>query len=198
MTRKLVLASGSPRRRELLANANITFEVVVSDIEEQFENNLTPGEIVQLLALQKAEDVAKRLIDDRVVVLGADTIVVLDEEVLGKPKDETEAKMMLKMLSGRVHTVYTGVALVASEQTNTFHEQTEVEFWELTDEEIDEYIRSGEPFDKAGAYGIQQLGSTLVKRINGDYFNVVGLPIARTVRELKKLASAHSENQHNN
>lgn len=185
MMRKLVLASGSPRRSELLANANLSFEVVVSEVDEQVDPNLAPAEIVQSLALQKAEDVAKRLSGD-VVVLGADTIVTLNNQILGKPKGEAEARNMLQQLSGKEHFVYTGVAIVSNTKTQTFYEKTSVQFWQLTEHEIDNYISSGEPFDKAGAYGIQKLGSTLVKRIEGDYFTVVGLPISRTVRELKK------------
>lgn len=183
--KKLILASSSPRRKELLSYAQFPFEIVVSHVEEHFNEKSTPNEVVQALALQKAEAVANML-DRDVVVLGADTIVTIDNQILGKPKDETEARMMLKQLSGRVHIVYTGVAIVSADKSTTFYEETKVEFWELSDEQIDNYIKSGEPFDKAGAYGIQQLGSILVKRIDGDYFNVVGLPIARAYRELKR------------
>ena len=183
--KKLILASSSPRRKELLSYTQLPFEIVVSHVEEHFNERSTPEEIVQVLALQKAEAVAN-ILDQDVVVLGADTIVTIDNQILGKPKDETEARRMLKQLSGREHIVYTGVAIVSADESTTFYEETKVEFWELSDEEINNYIKSGEPFDKAGAYGIQQLGSILVKRIDGDYFNVVGLPIAKTVRELKK------------
>ncbi len=184
IVKRLILASSSPRRKELLSYAQIPFEIVVSHVEEHFNENNDPNEIVQALALKKAEAVAD-ILDQDVVVLGADTIVTIDNQILGKPKDETEARMMLKQLSGREHIVYTGVAIVSADESTTFYEKTKVEFWELSDEEIDSYIKSGEPFDKAGAYGIQQLGSILVKRIDGDYFSVVGLPIARTCRELK-------------
>lgn len=183
--KKLILASSSPRRKELLSYAQIPFEIVVSDVEEHFNEENDPKEIVQALALQKAEAVAN-ILDQNAVVLGADTIVTIDNQILGKPKDETEARKMLRQLSGREHIVYTGVAIVSVEESTTFYEETKVQFWELSDEEIDNYIKSGEPFDKAGAYGIQQLGSILVKRIDGDYFNVVGLPISRTYRELKQ------------
>lgn len=186
--KKLILASSSPRRKELLSYAQIPFEIVVSHVEEHFNDKNNPNEIVQALALQKAEAVANILEQDA-VVLGADTIVTIDNQILGKPNDENEARIMLGKLSGREHIVYTGVAIVSANESTTFYEETKVQFWELSDEEIDNYIKSGEPFDKAGAYGIQQLGSILVKRIEGDYFSVVGLPISRTYRELKRFLS---------
>ncbi|WP_458412350.1 Maf family protein [Schinkia sp. CFF1] len=182
--KKLILASSSPRRKELMSYLNIPFEIVVSHVEEHFNDKNDPSEIVQALALQKAEAVAESL-DGNVIVIGADTIVTIDKQILGKPKDEEDARIMLTKLSGREHTVYTGVAIIAGPETRTFFEETKVEFWDLTAEEIDNYIKSGEPLDKAGAYGIQNLGSILVKRIEGDYYSVVGLPIARTYRELK-------------
>lgn len=183
--KKLILASSSPRRKELLSYANIPFEIVVSEVEEHFDEKEEPHKIVQALALQKAEAVAKSL-GNETIVLGADTIVTINNQILGKPKDENDARKMLRELSGKEHAVYTGVAIVSGAESITFFEETKVQFWELTDQEIEEYIKRGEPFDKAGAYGIQNLGSILVKRIDGDYFNVVGLPISRTVRELKK------------
>lgn len=181
---KLVLASGSPRRKELLENVGIQFDVVKSEIEEQIDHHLPPEQIVMELALQKAKDVSRRYREK--VVLGADTIVTYENRILGKPANEEEAKRMLAMLSGRVHTVYTGVAIVTSSEVKTFYESTDVTFWQLSDEEIEAYFRTEEPMDKAGAYGIQRFGSILVKRISGDYFTVVGLPIASTVRELKR------------
>ncbi|QOR65694.1 septum formation inhibitor Maf [Cytobacillus suaedae] len=182
--KRLILASGSPRRKELLNNLHIPFEISVSDIEEVVDQQLVPEQVVMSLAEQKARDVAKNYPDD--IVLGADTIVVFDDQILGKPKDKRESYTMLHMLSGQVHEVLTGVAIIVDGEPITFYERTEVEFWDLTDEEIWEYINSGEPADKAGSYGIQELGSVLVKRINGDYFSVVGLPISRTIRELQK------------
>ncbi|NSL51612.1 Maf family protein [Calidifontibacillus erzurumensis] len=184
--RKLVLASSSPRRKELLAYAKIPFTIMVSEVDEDFDPNKDPKEIAQDLALQKAKAVFNSADLDDAVVIGADTIVTVDNQILGKPKDAEEAKNMLKMLSGREHVVITGVAIVSSANSTIFYEETKVQFWDLTDEEIEDYIKSGEPFDKAGSYGIQNLGSILVKKIDGDYFNVVGLPIARTYRELKK------------
>lgn len=136
------------------------------------------------LAQRKAQAVFKDF--PSAFVIGADTIVVADGRILGKPENQAEAVSMLKMLSGRQHDVYTGVSILAPNVSTNFFEKTEVVFWELSDEEIMSYVQSGEPLDKAGAYGIQELGGMLVKKINGDYFTVVGLPIARTVRELKK------------
>jgi septum formation protein len=182
---RLILASGSPRRKELLEMANLPFEILASDIQERVPENATPEEIVQSLAYQKAKAIAD--MESDAYVLGADTIVVYNGLILGKPKTEQDAFETLKMLSGHTHEVLTGVAILSSRQKMTFYERTKVTFWELTDEEILNYIASGEPMDKAGSYGIQGRGSLFVKRIEGDYFSVVGLPIARTVRELRKL-----------
>lgn len=182
--KKLILASGSPRRKELLELAGVPFEIVVSEIEETIGAYSSPADIVMSLALQKASAVVENHEDS--VVLGADTIVTYESRILGKPKDETEAKEILQLLSGKTHEVYTGVALISKEKTVTFYERTEVTFWELTEEEIDAYIATKEPLDKAGSYGIQGKGSIFVQHIQGDYYSVVGLPIARLVRELKQ------------
>lgn len=179
----LILASSSPRRKELLAILQIPFEVKASDVDETFHSELAPHEVVINLAERKAKHVSKK--DSSSIVIGADTIVVAAGEILGKPSNPTEAFEMLRKLSDSTHSVYTGVAIVSAARTTTFYEKTDVTFWELTDEEIHSYISTGEPFDKAGSYGIQGFGSTLVKRISGDYFTVVGLPVARLVRELK-------------
>jgi septum formation protein len=184
MVTKLILASSSPRRSELLKQADIPFQVKVSSVEENMNQSLAPSELVQSLALQKANDVYQ--LEQSSVVLGADTIVAFEDKVLGKPKNASDAKRMLKMLSGSEHAVYTGVAIVSNSETYTFYEKTIVAFWNLSDGDINKYVNSGEPLDKAGAYGIQGLGATLVKRIEGDYFNVVGLPLSRTVRELSR------------
>ncbi|MCM3715094.1 Maf family protein [Halalkalibacter oceani] len=181
----LILASGSPRRKELLQQVHLSFNVVPSMISEQIEPTLSPEEAVKQLAYQKAEDVWKQHRD--AVVLGSDTVVAFQDTILGKPKDEREARQMLTLLSGRTHSVYTGVTLCSQAGTTTFFEKTEVEFYSLTEEEIAMYVESGEPLDKAGAYGIQGFGAFLVKQIKGDYYTVVGLPLARTLRELKKL-----------
>jgi septum formation protein len=183
--KRLILASSSPRRKELLEMANLPFEILASHIEEEVPENSTPEEIVQSLAYQKAKAVAE--LEKDAYVLGADTIVVYNGIILGKPKTEQEAFQTLKLLSGKTHEVLTGVAILSREEEIVFYERTKVTFWDLTDEEILDYIASGEPMDKAGSYGIQQRGSLFVKGIDGDYFSVVGLPIARTVRELKKL-----------
>ncbi|MBA4537204.1 septum formation inhibitor Maf [Bacillus aquiflavi] len=183
--KRLILASSSPRRKELLEMLHLTFEVSSSDVDESYDPLLSPEQIVMDIASRKAKAVANKC--EAALVIGADTIVVLEHKVLGKPKNSEEAYDMLKLLSGKTHSVYTGVAIVDSDREIKFYEKTDVTFWELTDEEITTYIQSGEPLDKAGAYGIQQLGAILVKQIKGDYYSVVGLPLSKTVRELKKL-----------
>ncbi|CAM4144799.1 septum formation protein Maf [Bacillus manliponensis] len=186
--KRLILASGSPRRKELLELIDIPFEIAVSNVDETIGAYSSPHDIVMSLALQKAADVAKDYED--CVVLGADTIVTYESRILGKPIDEAEAKEMLHFLSGKTHEVYTGVALISKEKTVTFYERTEVTFWELTEEEINAYIKTKEPLDKAGSYGIQGKGSVFVQHITGDYYSVVGLPIARLSRELKQFYGA--------
>ncbi|MDO6656019.1 nucleoside triphosphate pyrophosphatase [Anaerobacillus sp. 1_MG-2023] len=181
--KRLVLASGSPRRKELLDQMNLQFEIIVSSFEEHLSQSVPPSELVKQLALGKANEVYTNTSD--AVVLGADTVVTLDHEVLGKPDSREHARQMLKALSGRSHVVYSGVAILSSERSAQFFEATEVEFWELTDKEIENYLDTGEPFDKAGGYGIQGFGAAFVKRIHGDYYSVVGLPISKTLRELR-------------
>lgn len=181
----LILASSSPRRKELLENLRLSFAISSSDVDESFAPELSPEEVVMELAERKARAVFEENRDS--FVIGSDTIVVANNQILGKPADEAEAVRMLKMLSGKKHDVYTGVCIMSPISSSRFFEKTEVWFWELTDDELRSYVKSGEPLDKAGAYGIQQLGSMLVKKINGDYFAVVGLPVARTVRELQRL-----------
>jgi septum formation protein len=177
---KIVLASASPRRRELLSQVGISFEVVPGDIdEENAELSGTPGQKAEQLAYMKAANVAARL--ESGLVLGADTIVVCDDEIFGKPADEDDARRMLMKLGGREHQVITGIALVdASDgKARTAHEITAVRFSELTGREIDAYIASGEPFDKAGAYAIQGRAAIFVESLDGCYSNVVGLPLRR-------------------
>ncbi len=177
-----ILASGSPRRKELLSLIIPEYEVLVSGCEE-FVPKGTPAEKVPaILAEQKALAVAKLRPDD--TVIGSDTVVVLGGEIFGKPKDKAHAHAMLKALSGKKHFVYTGVAVAEKGEVRSFVQKTEVEFYELSDETIDKYIESLEPMDKAGSYGIQGKGSVLVKGISGDYFNVMGLPVAETARFL--------------
>ena len=180
---KIILASASPRRKELLTLAGIVYEVVVSQCEEILPDGITPDKAVEELARQKAEDVFSRNPD--CMIIAADTVVALGNTILGKPKDEDDAFNMLSSLSGRRHTVYTGVCIKTKDKTDLFHVATEVEFYDLTEKEIRDYIATKEPMDKAGAYGIQGKGSILVKRINGDYFNVVGLPVAKLNRVIK-------------
>ncbi|TYR82265.1 septum formation inhibitor Maf [Priestia megaterium] len=190
MNKQLILASGSPRRKELLNQLHIPFSVHVSTIEETVKPNQSPAEVVMDLAAQKACDVARFYPND--LVLGSDTVVVYHNQILGKPFTKEEAVETLKMLSGKKHQVLTGVAFVQGASVSTFYEQTDVEFWPLEVDEIVQYVHSGEPMDKAGSYGIQGLGAAFVKGVQGDYFTVVGLPLSRTVRELKKHGFVYS------
>ncbi|MDD3192803.1 MAG: Maf family protein [Oscillospiraceae bacterium] len=183
---ELILASQSPRRRELLERVTTLFSVVVSGIEERRDPTWTVEELPRQLALQKAMDVSKT--HPSALVIGADTIVSLDGAVLGKPRDEADAAAMLRALSGRTHLVYTGVAFCrAGRECSSFVQRTEVDFYPLQEQQIQRYLATGEPFDKAGAYGIQEQGGLFVKSIRGDYFNVMGFPMARTARELERL-----------
>ena len=180
---EIILASASPRRQELLKDIVSEFKVVVSSAQEVVPQGMKTEDIPEHLALLKAEDVLLKCPD--AVVIGSDTIVVVDDKVLGKPKDEDDAFSMLKSLSGRKHFVMTGCAIVSSKKKLSFKVKTEVEFFELTDDEINSYIKTNDSFDKAGAYGIQSQGKTLVKAIYGDYYSVVGLPVGRLKRELE-------------
>src|ERR1022692_1072023 len=184
----LVLASASPRRQELLRNAGIIFEVRPADIPE----DPLPGEgakqCAERLARDKALAVALQRPQD--VVLGADTVVVVDGQLLGKPSDAADAARMLRLLSGRVHQVITGVCLVARSIPSVLSETTLVTVNELTDQDIADYVASGEPMDKAGAYAIQGIASRWISRIEGDYSNVVGLPVALVFRMLRELMPA--------
>lgn len=181
---KILLASASPRRRELLKRAGLKFSVTSADVDETLPEGITPDKAVRYLCRIKSDAVTA---DSDTVVITADTVVACDGKILGKPADEADARRMLKLLSGREHSVYTGVCLKKGKRKKLFTERTRVYFYELTDEEIDAYISSGEPMDKAGAYGIQGAAFSFVRKINGDYNNVVGLPLARAVRELKEL-----------
>jgi septum formation protein len=181
----LLLVSSSPRRRELLKMAGYEFSVVPANVNENVLHGTPPMQIVEQLSTRKAQAVARQHPDD--VVLAADTIVVFKGRVLGKPKDAQAAKAMLKLLSGNVHQVYTGYTVISGKQLICGHECTSVEFYALSQAEIDAYVETGEPLDKAGAYGIQGRGALFVKRINGDYYNVVGLPIAKINRILAGL-----------
>ncbi len=175
---RIILASSSPRRRELMRILGVDFEVIPSRVREEIPPGEDFGGIVEKVALEKAEEVFERTFEDR-VVLGADTIVVLDGKILGKPSSLEEAKEYLRMLSGREHFVYTGVAFVWDQGTFTFHEKTKVKFREIPENLIEVYVKRHRPLDKAGAYGIQDLGAVFVERIEGDYYTVMGLPIGR-------------------
>ena len=179
----LILASKSPRRQELIRFITDDFEVIVSEAEEILPAHIPPEEAPVYLSAVKARAVAAQYPDR--TVIGADTVVILDSEVLGKPRDKDDAVDMLHALSGRVHTVVTGCCIIHGGRERSFSETTRVEFYPLSDREIEEYVATGDPFDKAGSYGIQGKGSLLVKGIEGDFFNVMGLPVARLSRELR-------------
>ena len=181
----IILASKSPRRRQLLSMMGLDFIVQTADIDETMDKSQTPAHEVAAVSARKAAKIAAMHPDD--VIVSADTIVVIDGKILGKPKDEQDAARMLRMLSGRTHTVYTGLTVHADGESKTQVVGTDVTFRELTDAEIAAYIKTKEPMDKAGAYGIQEKGAMFVKRINGDFYNVVGLPVARLARELNAL-----------
>ncbi len=183
--KKIILASASPRRKELLETAGVEFEICVSDADESIPEGTAPVDAAKMTATKKALAVAESHKND--IVIGADTIVVANGRILGKPKDKADAEAMLTMLSGIEHEVITGVCLVCGDEINAFSQISRVRFYDLTAEEIRAYIATDEPMDKAGAYGIQGKGCTLVEKIEGDYFNIVGLPVARVVREIKKI-----------
>lgn len=170
----LILASKSPRRKELLGLITDNFVIKTADVDEALPKGITPDKAVEYLSKIKAEPFANG-VD---TVIGADTVVSVDGKILGKPADRQEAFEMLKALSGRYHSVFTGVTIIEPESTVTFSVETRVKFFDLTDEEINTYIATGECDDKAGAYGIQGKGALLVEKIDGDYFNVVGLPVS--------------------
>ena len=179
---KIILASNSPRRKELLEQVGIEFEVMSSDVDEITDKTAT-ADVVMDLSRIKAEAIARN--NKGVVVLAADTVVAYNGQILGKPKDEADAFKMLKLLSGKAHQVFTGVTIVdEAGESNSFFESTDVVMYESSDELIKKYIATGEPMDKAGAYGIQGKGAVLVKEIKGDYNNVVGLPLSRVCKEL--------------
>lgn len=181
--KKIILASASPRRKELLTTAGVEFEVLVSEADETVPEGTAPKDAAIMTAEKKALAVAESCRDS--IVIGADTIVVIDGKILGKPKDEADAADMLRTLSGREHDVITGVCITDGEKTEKFAQVSRVRFYSLTEDEITAYVATKEPMDKAGSYGIQGRGCVLVESIEGDYFNIVGLPVAATVRVLK-------------
>ena len=188
MESKLILASASPRREELLKQMGLRFTIVPSKVNEEKYSNLTPVEMVKELSLAKAIEVGK-LVEDTIVIAG-DTVVLNKGEVLGKPDDKDEAESMLKKLSGDHHTVLSGVAVLSTydNQTMVEYDQTKVFMRDITNNEIKEYVDTGEPMDKAGSYAIQGLGGIFVEKINGSYFTVMGLPIHKLQTMLKEFS----------
>ena len=183
--KELILASASPRRKQLLEMMGLSFRVIPAEGEEHPCADQAPDVIVKELALAKGREVVIHSPQDAVVI-AADTIVWLNGHLLGKPKTEEEAVQMLQLLSGKTHEVYTGIALLSEEEEMAEAEKTEVTFRDLTEEEIRRYVASGEPMDKAGAYGAQGRAAALISRIDGDFFNVVGLPLCRLGQMLAK------------
>lgn len=178
----VILASASPRRQELLRYIVPDFKVIPADVDESIPENIDVSDVAQYLACKKAEHIGKIYPDS--LVIGSDTVVVVGDEILGKPSDEKEAYDMLSKLSGKVHKVITGVCLVQGDRKESFSQETKVRFYELDESEILGYIKTGDPMDKAGAYGIQGEGCVLVEGIEGDFFTVMGLPVARLKRVL--------------
>ncbi|MCI7311033.1 MAG: Maf-like protein [Prevotella sp.] len=183
---KLILSSNSPRRKELLAGLGLPFDVrLIDDIDESFPQDLNPLEVAAFISQKKAA-AYKRTLHSQEVIITADTVVLCSGQILGKPRNEEDAHRMLRMLSGKVHQVVTGVTILSTEKEKTFSVVTDVTFKELTDEEITYYIHTYQPFDKAGAYGIQEwIGYVGVTQLQGSYFNVMGLPVQRIYEELK-------------
>ena len=186
----IYLASQSPRRKQLMELTGLEFTVRPTNADESGTENMSPKETVEYLSRIKAFPLFGSVCENDIII-GSDTVVELGNEILGKPKDREDAVKMLKMLSGNTHSVFTGVTILkkenGKEKIHTFSCETKVEFFELTEDEIKTYVKTGEADDKAGAYGIQERGSLFVKAIHGDFFNVVGLPIAMLYKELKKL-----------
>jgi septum formation protein len=186
MNHKIILASKSPRRQELLKLMDLEFRIVLKDVDESYPDSLTPEEVAVYIATQKAKAFDETVGDE--IVLTADTIVCIDDLILGKPENAAHAIEMLQLLSGRMHRVITGVCLLYKHQYHSFYDVSEVYFSKLSDEEITTYVNKYQPFDKAGSYGIQErIGLIGIERINGSYTNVVGLPTEKLYRELAKL-----------
>lgn len=185
---KYILASNSPRRKELLAGLGLDFQVrVIDDIDESFPADLPVSDVAKYIAMKKADAYRETMADDELIIT-ADTVVVVGSEILGKPRDEDDAKRMLRALSGRTHQVTTGVCLLTSTKKSIFSVTTDVTFKKLTDAEIHHYVTQYRPFDKAGAYGIQEwIGYIGVTGLRGSYYNVMGLPVQRIYTELQKL-----------
>lgn len=182
---RVVLASASPRRHDLLDLVGISHEVIPANIDESVRGRESPRKHAERLAREKASAVIGR--DPNLIAIGADTIVLVDGKILGKPANSVDAASMLSLLSGREHTVVTAVAVARGKKISSGVEEVSVKFRKLSDDEIDAYIATGEPMDKAGAYGIQGYGATIVERIDGDYFAVMGLPLVRLVSLLREI-----------
>lgn len=182
----IILASASPRRQQLLTQMGLTYRIHAVDIDEHMDRHLSPGELVETISREKAAACAA-LEGPEPLIIAADTVVAKDHRVLGKPRDQQDAREMLRLLSGSDHEVYTGYTLRQGERVRTGRQMTAVTFRPLTEGEIDAYIATGEPMDKAGAYGIQGYGAMLVAGIRGDYFNVMGLPVCALGLHLKEL-----------
>ena len=185
---KIILASQSARRRDILENLGIKFDIKVSQVDESMSDTLTPGENVETVSMRKAAAVAGELgitDSDDTLVIASDTVVVCDNIILGKPRDKAHATEMIGMLSGRRHSVISGIAVIYRGKRVFSHEETEVEFRSLTDAEIEAYVSTDEPYDKAGGYGIQDKAAIFVRGIHGDYLNVVGLPVFKLFRILE-------------
>ncbi|MFA1819766.1 nucleoside triphosphate pyrophosphatase [Virgibacillus oceani] len=186
MTKKLILASGSPRRQDILKQISLPFSVRKPDIDESQIQINDPKEKVQKLAKLKSEHTL--LADNNEVILSADTVVSYKNNIFEKPIDKEDAFRMISMLSGSIHEVYTGVTIRSVKNEITLVEKTEVAFWPLSKTEIEWYVSTEEPYDKAGSYGIQSMGAMFAKKIIGDYYNVVGLPVSKVARELRSFS----------
>ena len=186
---KIVLASASPRRQELISHISDCVDVRPVECDESLPQGITPKEASESLSLIKNK-ATRSISTDEEIVISADTVVAIDNEILGKPADKEDARRMIKLLNGRTHCVYTGVTISQGDKYLTFSEKTDVEFYDITDEEIEEYISGSEPYDKAGSYAVQGEFAIHIKGLKGDYYNVVGLPVARLYRELQKFTDA--------
>ena len=191
MMKRIILASGSPRRKEILTQLGLTFTVIPSDADESEKEPMSPAETVCDLSRRKAEEVKNRLLaagEDLTdtMIVGCDTVVVYDKHIIGKPADENEARLTLTLLSDSYHDVYSGLTLITSEKTVCDSERTHLKTVPMLPEEIDAYIKTGEPFGKAGSYGIQGLGCAFIEKLEGDYYNVMGFPVTLFCRLLKE------------
>ena len=188
MNHRIILASQSPRRKQLLEWANIDFDIMVSDANESFPSNMNPEDVPVYIAQNKAATIVQ-LYKPSIPVLAADTIVVCENKIIGKPADRAEAIQIIQTLSGKTHQVITGVYIHSEKKTISFYDSTKVTFYDLTDEQIIFYVDQYKPFDKAGAYAIQEwIGVVGIKSIEGDFYNVMGLPVSRVVKALNQLS----------